>query len=181
MHLQPVKIIKQTLKQRGVPPWALSIVIEKVIRPRKNLLTWGNQAPDWWPKTDSKKTWSPTRFVAGRHQRRIAKHEAQKAREFNPEDNATRHSEMLTALMKQVHLMSQHNQRLAQKFDELKSVVMENANAKKKKKKKTAAAKKKKEAPPTQAEPTPPPLPPRGAGMESPEGREASRSEFEHL
>jgi hypothetical protein len=40
------------LRLEGTPPWAISIVIAKFVLPRKSELTWGDQAPDWYPDID---------------------------------------------------------------------------------------------------------------------------------
>ena len=49
-HRRTRRFLKTTLSNQGVPEWALSIIVDKFIRPRKGDLTWGDQAPEWWPQ-----------------------------------------------------------------------------------------------------------------------------------
>ena len=50
MCITSCSILKKALTFKGVPKWALAIIIDKFVTPHQAELTWGNQAPDWWPQ-----------------------------------------------------------------------------------------------------------------------------------
>ena len=52
--IKSCSILKKALIFKGVPKWALAIIIDKFVTPHKSKLTWGNQAPDWWPQKGKK-------------------------------------------------------------------------------------------------------------------------------
>lgn len=86
----PFRFLKTTLSNQGVPEWALSIIVDKFIRPRKGSLTWGDQAPEWWPENGRRYEPSHIRMLPLPKRRRrltfVEKISAQMATEDVPDD-----------------------------------------------------------------------------------------------